>query len=191
MPPFLVADPDGRQLINGAARPSEPLPRRQPLAMRAQNLALESRSVVVSDRLGRRGWKDWTACVDVPIFKDGQPFRTLAVTMRSARLLKLLNARKYPKKNWKWASSTGTGPIHPPGCRIMPPSWANSPRRDGATVKDQDGIFEFFHSSEGDIVANASAHPALSGWTVGVAVKKRRIAGGGAQCCQLGIALGS
>src|SRR5262245_17797320 len=97
---FLVADPDGQQLINGAARPDEPLPRRHPVAMRAQSLAFASRSVAVSDVLTGKVVKDWAACVDVPIFKNGQPFRTLAVTMRVRGFLKLLNAREMPK-NWK------------------------------------------------------------------------------------------
>src|SRR5712671_1511336 len=91
---FLVADPDGQQLINGAAQPSEPLPRLQPVAMRAQSLALERRSVVVSDVLIGNVSKEWVADVYVPIFKNDQPFRTLAVTMKARGFLKLLNERE-------------------------------------------------------------------------------------------------
>ena len=185
---FLVADPDGRQLINGAARPSEPLPRRQPLAMRAQNLALESRSVVVSDVLAGEVVKDWTACIDVPIFKDGQPFRTLAVTMRVRGFLKLLNAWEIPK-NWKVGIIDGQGRFiaRVPDHAAFVGELASQGWRD---VKDQDGIFEFFHSSEGDIVANASAHPALSGWTVGVAVKKSELQAAALNAVNWAIALG-
>ena len=170
---FLVADPDGQQLINGASRPGDPLPRRHPVAIRAQNLAFASRSVVVSDVLLGEVMKDWTACVDVPVFKNGQPFRSLAVTMRARGFLKLLNAHEIPK-NWKAGIIDGQGRFiaRVPDQDAFVGELASQGWRD---VKDQEGIFEFFHSSEGDIVANASAHPALSGWTVGVAVKKSEL----------------
>src|SRR6266436_198775 len=170
---FLVADPDGQQLINGAAQPSEPLPRLQPVAMRAQSLALERRSVVVSDVLIGNVSKDWVADVYVPIYKNGQPFRTLAVAMRVRGFLELLNAREMPK-NWKVGIIDGQGRFiaRVPDHDAFVGELASQGWRD---VKDQDGIFEFFHSSEGDFVANASAHPTLGGWAVGVAVRKSEL----------------
>ena len=169
---FWVTDSNGQQLINGAAQPGQPLPHLHPIAMDAQNLAFESRSVVVSDVLMSSVSKEWSADICVPIFKNDQPFRALAVTMRVRGFLKLLNAHELPK-NWKVGVIDGQGrlivrePDHALVGELAPQGW-----RD---VKDRDGIFEFFHASEGDIVANASAHPALSGWTVGVAVKKSEL----------------
>src|SRR5215468_1134290 len=170
---FLVADLDGRQLVNGAMLPGEPLPHRTPAAIRAQNRTFESRSVVVSDVLIDDVVKDWTANVDVPIFKNGEPFRTLAVTMRVRSFLRLLNAREMPR-NWKVGIIDGQGrfiarvPDHAANVgQLASEGWRE--------VKDQDGIFEIFHSSEGSLVANASAHPVLSGWTVGVAVRKTEL----------------
>jgi len=169
---FLVTDLNGQHLI-GAARPNQPLPHLQPTAMRAQNLALESRSVVVSDVLIGNVSKDWAADIYVPIFKNEQPFRTLAVTMKVRGFLKLLNAPEIPK-NWKVGIIDGQGRFvaRVPDHDAFVGELASQGWRD---VKDQDGIFEFFHSSDGDIVANASAHPTLSGWTVGVAVKKSEL----------------
>jgi PAS domain S-box-containing protein len=185
---FLVTDLNGQHLINGAARLDQPLPRLQPVAMRAQNLALESRSVVVSDVLIGNVSKEWVAHVYVPIFKNDQPFRTLAVTMKARGFLKLLNAREIPK-NWKVGIIDGQGRFiaRVPDHATFVGELASQGWRE---VKDQDGIFEFFHSSEGDIVANASAHPTLSGWTVGVAVKKSELQAAALNAVWWAIALG-
>jgi PAS domain S-box-containing protein len=185
---FLVTDLNGQHLINGAARLDQPLPRLQPVAMRAQNLALESRSVVVSDVLIGNVSKEWVADVYVPIFKNDQPFRTLAVTMKARGFLKLLNAREIPK-NWKVGIIDGQGRFiaRVPDHATFVGELASQGWRE---VKDQDGIFEFFHSSEGDIVANASAHPTLSGWTVGVAVKKSELQAAALNAVWWAIALG-
>ncbi len=185
---FLVTDLNGQHLINGAARPNQPLPRLQPTAMRAQNLALESRSVVVSDVLIDNVSKDWVADVDVPIFKNDKPFRTLAVTMKVRGFLKLLNAPEIPI-NWKVGIIDGQGRFvaRVPDHDAFVGELASQGWRD---VKDQDGIFEFFHSSDGDIVANASAHPTLSGWTVGVAVKKSELQAAALYAVCWAIALG-
>jgi PAS domain S-box-containing protein len=185
---FLVTDLNGQPLINGAARRDQLLPRLQPAAMRAQNLALESRSVVVSDVLMENVSKEWGADVYVPIFKNDQPFRTLAVTMRVRGFLKLLNAREIPK-NWKVGIIDGQGRFiaRVPDHDAFVGELASQGWRE---VKDQDGIFEFFHSSEGDIVANASAHPTLSGWTVGVAVRKSELQAAALNAVFWAIALG-
>jgi PAS domain S-box-containing protein len=185
---FLVTDLNGQHLINGAARLDQPLPRLQPVAIRAQNQALESRSAVVSDVLIGNVSKEWVADVYVPIFKNDQPFRTLAVTMKARGFLKLLNAPEIPK-NWKVGIIDGQGRFiaRVPDHAAFVGELASQGWRD---VKDQDGIFEFFHSNEGDIVANASAHPTLSGWTVGVAVKKSELQAAALNAVWWAIALG-
>jgi PAS domain S-box-containing protein len=185
---FLVTDPNGQHLINGAARRDQPLPRLQPVALRAQNLALESRSIVVSDVSIGNVSKEWVAGVYVPIFKNDRPFRALAVTMKVRGFLKLLNAREIPR-NWKVGIIDGQGRFiaRVPDHDAFVGELASQGWRD---VKDLDGIFEFFHSSEGDVVANASAHPVLSGWTVGVAVRKTELQAGALYAVCWAIALG-
>jgi PAS domain S-box-containing protein len=185
---FVVTDIDGRDLINGAARPDQPLPGSQPVAMRAQHLALESRSVVVSDVLIDNVSKDWVADIYVPIFKNDEPFRALAVTTKVRGFLELLNAREIPK-NWKVGIIDGQGRFiaRVPDHATFVGELASEGWRE---IKDQDGVFDFFHLSEGDIVANASAHPTLSGWTVGVAVKKSQLQAAALNAVWWAIALG-
>jgi PAS domain S-box-containing protein len=185
---FLVTDVHGQQLINGAAQSDQPLPRLQPIAMRAQNLALESRSVIVSDALIGDVSKDWVADVYVPVFKNDQPFRALAVTMKVRSFLKLLNAREMPP-NWKVGIIDGQGRFvaRVPNHAAVVGELASQEWRE---VKDQDGIFEFLHASEGDTVANASAHPTLSGWTVGVVVKKSELQAAALNAVRWAILLG-
>jgi PAS domain S-box-containing protein len=170
---FLVTDRNGQQLINGAAQRDQPLPRLQPVAMRAHNLALESRSVIISDVLIGSVSKDWVAGVYVPVFKNDEPFRVLVISMRVRGFLKLLNAREIPT-NWKAGVIDGQDRfiVRVPDHDSFVGELASQGWRD---VKDQDGIFEFFHASDGDVVLNANAHPASSNWTVGVAVKKSEL----------------
>src|SRR5262249_45459216 len=143
---YLVTDVDGQHLVNGAAQPDQPLPRLQPVAMRAQNLAFESRSAVVSDALIGNVSKEWGAGVFVPIFKNGEPFRALAVAMKVRGFLKLLNAPEIPK-NWKVGIIDGQGRFiaRVPDHATFVGELASQGWRE---VKDQDGIFEFFHASE-------------------------------------------
>ena len=185
---FLVADRDGQQIINAAALRDQPLPRLQPIAMRAHSLALESRSVIISDVLIGSVSKDWVAGAYVLVFKNDEPFRILVVSMKVRGFLKLLNAREIPT-NWKAGIIDGQGRFiaRVPDHAAFVGELASQGWRD---VKDQDGIREFFHSSEGDIVLNASAHPALSSWTVGVAVKKSELQAAALNAVRWAIALG-
>ena len=80
----LVSDVDGQQLLNTFAQPGQPLPRRNPLAIAAQRRAFSTRSIVITDLLRGPLTQDWIANIEVPIFKDGQPFRGLAIVMRAA-----------------------------------------------------------------------------------------------------------
>jgi hypothetical protein len=70
----LVADADGQQLLNPFAQPGQALPRRNPIAIAAQRRAFSTRSMVVTDLLKGPLTQEWIANIEVPIFKDGQPF---------------------------------------------------------------------------------------------------------------------
>jgi HAMP domain-containing protein len=168
----LVADVNGRQLINTLAQPGEPLPRLSPGALEAQQQALATGSIVISDVLRSPVAQDWVADIVVPIFKNGQPFRGLAVGIRGREFFPLLSAPDIPK-NWLASVIDSQG-------RFI----ARVPR--GATevgqlasqgwraIKDRTGLFEY-PSLEGDALIHANARPSMSSWAVGVAVKKAEL----------------
>jgi signal transduction histidine kinase len=167
----LVADVNGQQLMNTLAAPG-PLPRRNPFAIEAQQRALRTGSIVVSDVLKGPVAQDWIANIEVPIFKNGQPFRGLAIIMGVREFLPLLSAQDIPRS---WLA----GIIDRQGRFI-----ARVPRGDTQvgqlasqgwrSTKDRTGLFEF-PSLEGDVLIQANAHPSISNWTVGVAVKKAEL----------------
>ena len=168
----LVADVNGQQLINTLAQPGEPLPRRNPLAIEAQQRALATGSIVISDVLQSPVAQDWVANIEVPIFKNGQPFRGLAVGIRGREFLPLLSARDIPK-NWLVGIIDGQGRFIarvPKGAtevgQLASQGWR--------AIKDRTGVFEY-PSLEGDALITANAHPSISNWTVGVAVKKAEL----------------
>ena len=104
----LVADADGQQLLNPFAQPGQALPRRNPLAIAAQRRAFSTRSMVITDLMKGPLTQDWIANIEVPIFKDGQPFRGLAIIMRHREFLRLLNVQDIPR-NWLAAIIDGEG----------------------------------------------------------------------------------
>ena len=168
----LVADVNGQQLINTLVQPGERLPRRLPLAMEAQQRALATRSIVISDVLQSRVAQDWVANIEVPIFKNGQPFRGLAVGIRGREFLRLLSARDIPK-NWLVGIIDSQGRFIarvPKGAteigQLASQGWR--------AIKGQTGLFEY-PSLEGDALITANALPSMSNWTVGVSVKKAEL----------------
>jgi signal transduction histidine kinase len=168
----LVADVNGQQLINTLVQPGERLPRRLPLAMEAQQRALATRSIVISDVLQSRAAQDWVANIEVPIFKNGQPFRGLAVGIRGREFLPLLSARDIPK-NWLVGIIDSQGRFIarvPKGAteigQLASQGWR--------AIKGQTGLFEY-PSLEGDALITANALPSMSNWTVGVSVKKAEL----------------
>ena len=117
----LVADADGQQLLNPFAQPGQALPRRNPLAIAAQRRAFATRSMVITDLLRGPLTQDWIANIEVPIFKDDQPFRGLAIVMRHREFLRLLNAQDIPR-NWLAGIIDGEGRFiaRVPRCRGRP-----------------------------------------------------------------------
>jgi len=168
----LVVDMDGQQLINTLARPGEPLRRRNPLAIEAQQRALATGSIVISDVLQSPVAQDWVANIEVPVFKNDQPFRGLAVGIRGREFLPLLSAPDIPK-NWLASVIDGQGRFIarvPKGAtevgQLASQGWR--------AIKDQTGLFEY-PSLEGDALIHANARTSLSSWAVGVAVKKAEL----------------
>ena len=132
----LVSDADGQQLVNTFAQPGQALPRRNPIAIAAQHRAFSTRSIVITDLLRGPLTQDWVANIEVPIFKDGQPFRGLAIVMRHREFLRLLSAQDIPR-NWLAGIIDGEGRFiaRVPGA----PRSANSPLKGGAPSKIKRG----------------------------------------------------
>jgi two-component sensor histidine kinase len=168
----LVADLDGQQLMNTASSNPKALPRRVPMAMEFQRRAFESRAPVVSGiRLGpvtRR----WTTVIDVPIFRDGQPYRVLVVTMATEGFLHLFNAPDLPK-NWLAGIIDEVGRFIarvPDHDRRVGEFAAEGWRRTAG----RGGLFES-RSLEGDLVITANEVSKLAKWTVGIGIKKSEL----------------
>src|SRR5262249_29338750 len=105
-------------------------------------------------------------------FRDGQPFRGLAVNMRARGFLSLLSERDIPR-NWLAGIIDGQGRFIarvPQGTTQV----GQLASKGWQAVKDQTGLFEY-PSLEGDALIAATAHPSIGSWTVGVAVKKTEL----------------
>ena len=168
----LVSELDGQQLVNTIAQPGQVLPRRNPIAIAAMDRAFSTRSIVITDLFRGPLTQDLLANIEVPIFKDGQPFRSLAIVMRHREFLRLLSAQDIPK-NWLAAIMDGQGRYIarvPQGSaevgQLASQGWR--------AIKDQTGLFEF-PSLEGDPLIVANVHPSKSNWRVGLAVKKAEL----------------
>ncbi len=168
----LAADLDGQEIMNTARKPGQPLPRRNPLAMAAQKRALETSSILVSDLRAGPILGNWITTIEVPIFKNGEPFRELAVTMSMDGFLRLLNEQKMPE-GWLGGIIDREGrfiarvPNHDRFAgKLASEGWRK--------VKDQGGVFDV-RSLEGFDTVTANAHSIKSGWTVGIAVKREQL----------------
>jgi signal transduction histidine kinase/ActR/RegA family two-component response regulator len=168
----LVADVDGQQLMNTFVQPGQPLPRRPSIPIAAQHRAFSTGSIVISDLFRSPFTSHWLVTIEVPIFKGGLPFRGLAVVMREVEFLRLLSAQDVPT-NWLAGIIDGEGRFIarvPKGSTEVGQLASEGWRAN----KDQTGLFK--HTSlEGDVLVSANAHPTISSWTVGVAVKEAEL----------------
>ena len=168
----LVSALDGQQLVNTIAEPGQVLPRRNPIAIAAMDRAFSTRSIVITDLFRGPLTQDLLANIEVPIFKDDQPFRSLAIVMRHREFLRLLSAQDIPR-NWLAGIMDGQGRYIarvPQGSaevgQLASQGWR--------AIKDQTGLFEL-SSLEGDPLIVANVHPSISNWKVGLAVKKAEL----------------
>src|SRR5262252_3637323 len=171
----VVADVNGRQLVNTNRLPGQPLlsPIRNKEGIAAQNRAFASRSVVVSDVFMGPDQR-WVATANVPIFKDGQPFRALSITMHTRRFLDLVAFQEMPK-NWVVA-------IRDAQSRLVV-RLPDHDRRVGQFASERvratmmrEGLFELV-TREGDQIILANAQSNVSGWTAGIAARTAELRG--------------
>ena len=122
----LVADAEGRQLMNLLREPGQSLFVRNPQAIEAQRRAFAARSVQISDVFIGPARGDWIVSIETPIFHDGKPFRVVAILIDARAFWKLLALEKVPAGGSP-AWSTGRA-ISSRDCQSTTSTWA-SPRR--------------------------------------------------------------
>ncbi|MGY3451252.1 two-component sensor histidine kinase [Bradyrhizobium sp. USDA 4353] len=166
---IIVADANGHLLLNTLALPGKPLGERTPEGRRSQERAFASGRPSISDIFTGPNSGEWVATVDVPVFKDGKPFRCLAIAMPATNYTRLLAQQQLPA-DWLVGIMDGQGRY----ISRIPKNATTTGQLASAgwrATSRADGIAEF-PSIEGDRVINANAHPQLSGWTVGVGIKQ-------------------
>src|SRR5215469_10754871 len=92
----VVADNGGREILNTARRLGKPGPLRDPIGLEAQERAFERHNTVISDVHVDTGSQQWVVHIEVPIFKDGEPFRTLVAAVKAQSFFRLLNDQHLP-----------------------------------------------------------------------------------------------
>ena len=159
----MVADLEGKQLLNTGSKPGQLLLVRSALGFAAQKRAFETHSTVITDVLLGTVAEDWIVDVEVPIFRDGQPFRALAVAVSARSFFRLLNDQHIPN-NWLACimDSQGRYVAHVPNNERYAGRLTSEDWRD---LKDRTGIFEMV-SLDGDPIVSAHAPSAVSGWAI-------------------------
>jgi signal transduction histidine kinase/CheY-like chemotaxis protein len=165
----LVADAVGQQLLNPFAQPGQALPRRNPIAIAAQRRAFSTGSMVITDLLKGPLTQEWIANIEVPIFKNGLPFRGLAIVMKHQEFLSLLS-HDIPK-NWLASIIDGEGRYI---ARVPSAPVGQLASEGHRAIKVQPGLFEYA-SIEGFPLIAANAQSSKSNWSVEVAVKKAEL----------------
>ena len=108
----VLSDADGLQLINTFYEPGRALPRRRPPeAIAAMHRAFSTRSIVITDLVKSPVSPRWFVTIQVPIFKDGAPFRGLGIIFTQEAFLPLLQSQAIPK-NWRAGIIDGQGRYH-------------------------------------------------------------------------------
>ena len=185
---IVVSDLSGQQLRNTAPGARAPLPQRSAQAIAAQQRAIASHSTVVSDVFVDPVTQEWVAAVEIPIFRNGRPFRCLSVVMSARGFLNVFNAQDMPR-NWIGGVMDGRGRYvaRAPGHD----STVGQPVSAGwRASRDAEGISEF-RSREGDPLVNANALSDLSGWTIGIGVKKAEFDAAAARAVTWALFLGA
>jgi PAS domain S-box-containing protein len=164
----LVTDLDGRQLMNTGVPQGQPLPLRAAEGLAAQNRAFETNSVIISDVYTGPVSRNWMTSANVPIFRDGKPFRSLALAMYASGFANLFAFQDMPR-NWRAAIRDTQGRLI---ARVPDQDlWVGQLAFDGfREIMNQDGLFQII-SRDGEefVIANTPSH--LSGWTIGIGVK--------------------
>ncbi len=163
----LVSNLDGQEIMNLLPLPS--LPRRDADGLEAQNRAFASHSPLITGVFRSSARSDWIVTIEFPVFRDSKPYRELSIAISARRFFRLLDAQDLPE-GWSAAIADTHGryiarSAGEAGAVGQPVSEAWQ-----ATLQHR-GIVRF-RSPEGEGIVNANEVSALSGWTVGIAVKE-------------------
>ncbi len=164
-----VTDTSYRQIMNMLQPPGAPLPTRRPEGMATQERAFATGTVQISNVFVGPIIRDWLATIEIPVFRDGKPFRILALAITARGFSRLLNEQNIPD-GWIAAIADRDGKFvaRAPGHE----RYVGQPISQGwQPFLGREGVFEY-RSLEGDPVKNATFVSPLSGWTIGVAARK-------------------
>ena len=168
---LIVSDPSGRQLMNLTTSDGKDLPMRNASAIANQTDSFQTNTRKISGVFQGAVNGQWIATVDFPVFKDGRPYRALSIIL-SARGIQRLFGDGLPK-GWLAAIVDTKGNFF--ARTLEPESFVGRSASTGwRSVMGRPGIYEF-QSIEGDDLIQATEVSALSGWEVGIAVKKNEI----------------
>jgi signal transduction histidine kinase/CheY-like chemotaxis protein len=88
---LVVSAPDGETLLNTRAPAGTKLPRH--LAVNLIERGFAERQYQVGDLVFGPTSQQWTAFVEMPVFRDGKPLYSIALTLAPSRFLDLLSSR--------------------------------------------------------------------------------------------------
>ena len=170
----VLSDPDGLQLINTFSEPGQPLPRhRPPEAIAAMHRAFSTRSIVITDLMISPVSPRWFVTIQVPIFKDGAPFRGLAIIMTQEAFLRLLQCARHSEelacRHHRWPR-----PLHRP--RSTRRGRRTSHRKGGAPPKIKRGCSSSSPLREMPLI-QANAHPSALATGRSVSRSRKRSCG--------------
>jgi PAS domain-containing protein len=164
----VVADSEGQQLAHTVRGPGQSLSIRDGVGLATERRAFEARSTVISGVHMGAISRQWVINVEVPVFKNGQPFRTLALAVKAESFFRLLNAQHMPR-NWLAAIIDGQGRYI---ARANNETDVGQLTSEGSrSVKGKEGVFELL-SFNSEPIVSAHALSAVSEWVAAVAVKK-------------------
>jgi PAS domain S-box-containing protein len=168
----IVHDLEGQQLLNTRSELMGKLVVRNADGMENQRRAFATREPAVSGIIHGPATSTWGVSIDYPIFKNGQPFRSLTVVISAQRFASLLHPADVPS-HWLNGIMDASGRYI---ARTPDPGNLTGQLASEGWRKTlgQNGIFEF-PTREGDYAINANAILRSAPWTVGVGAKKSEL----------------
>jgi hypothetical protein len=165
---LVVSDLNGQQLLNLLLPAGAPLPRRSETSLATQARAFSEKTFVISGVFRGQVRGEWVTDIEMPVFRDGRPFRSLTVTMSAKGIFKLLNAQKIPA-GWLAGiiDTSGRFLARIPANDVYVGQLASASWRE---VMHCEGIFEF-KTLEGHTTVGANLIEPISRWPVAVSAQ--------------------